>query len=1054
MKLLQVSLLLAICGSLAFSQGLQNAIQGEVTDSTGAAVAGAGVTVTNNATGVVRSVSTDSAGQYSAPSLVIGEYTVRVAQPGMKAAVRTNIVVQADKAARVDFQLEIGDMSQSVEVKADISDVLLRTEDAATGIVVSQLQAENLPLKGRNFATLAQMAPGANEAQPGNQNSLGRTQPLNLSANGQRQFDNNYRLDGVSMISGYINGSTFVPSLEALQEVSVQTGQYSASMGLYSGAQVDMVVKSGTNQVHGSAYEFLRNNKLNARQFFDVSAPPPFRFNQFGATIGGPLFVPKLYNGKNRTFFFFAYQGDRTRRLSTGQGTAASAAMRRGDFSELLPGKVIRDPYTKQPFPGNIIPADRLAPQAQKLLAYVPLPNLPGRALNFINTGSNSNDENQYFGRLDHHLSSKDTIFFRAAVRDSRFQNVTINPNFGSFGFPTNQNHALTETHIFSPRLINEVRASYVRESVPTQTGREGSEIDPIRDFGITGLNYADPLIRGIPSAGVSGYMGTGENFANPRLLFSNPAVQDNLMLQLSKHSLRMGFEYFRWRQDVYAVNATHQGQFSFSGLLSGDAFADFILGLPSSTTKSNFLDRISLHQKHGSAYLQDDWRVTSRLTLNLGLRYEFAGSYKDLLGNARNFDWKTLSLFPEPGATSALNDPSHNFAPRFGLAYRLRNSTVLRGGFGLFYTQPTVANVTLLYRNPPRNQQNTYNTNLDAPDLTLADGFRSANQAAGSTVPPDLVTIPRDYGPGYAETWTFNIQQSLPGGWVAEAGYVGSHTLHLDNAHTENVPLPGAGNVQARRPIQQWGNIRVFGTDGVACYNGLQTRLQSSYWHNLNFLGSYTYSRCIDTKSSAATSAVGSEDSEPQNQYDRFAAERGRCIIDFQHQFKVHSVYEIPVSTRVPSALGLVFRHWQISAGVTLHSGSPFTIITAGNSANTSRGTIRANRLADGNLPTDQQTPLRWFDTSAFAAPPLYTFGNSGRGIIEGPGTKLLDLSITRRFIVREGHTLQVRGDFFNTTNTPQFGNPGRTVGNADFGRISSTGPAREVQLGLRYAF
>ena len=384
-----------------------------------------------------------------------------------------------------------------------------------------------------------------------------------------------------------------------------------------------------------------------------------------------------------------------------------------------------------------------------------------------------------------------------------------------------------------------------------------------------------------------------------------------------------------------------------------------------------------------------------------------------------------------------------------------MRDSTVIRSGFGLFYTQPTVANVTLLYRNPPRNQQNTYNTNLDAPDLSLADGFRSANQAAGSTVPPDLVTIPQDYGPGYAETWTFNIQQNLRGGWVAEVGYVGSHTLHLDNAHTENTPRsPGPGAVQARRPISQWGNIRVFGTDGVSYYNALQTRLQSSYWHNLNFLGSYTWSRCIDTKSSAATSAVGSEDSEPQDQYNRLASERGRCIIDFQHQFKIHSVYEIPVTPRIPSFARYLLRQWQISAGVTFHSGSPFTIITAGNSANTGRGTIRANRIGDGNCAADQRTSMQWFDTTAFAPPPLYTFGNSGRGIVEGPATKLLDLSLTRRFTLREGHTLQFRGDLFNVTNTPQFGIPGRTVGNADFGRISSTAPAREIQLGIRYAF
>ena len=362
------------------AQGLQNAITGEVRDASGAIVANAAVTVTNIATNVAASVRTDDAGRYMVSALVVGEYVVRCEAPGMQASIHRGVVVQADRVVRVDITLTIGQVSESVEVRASASDVIMRTEDTATGLVVSQQQVQNLPLKGRDFVSLAQIAPGANEAQPGNQNGLGRTQGLNLSVNGQRMFDNNYKLDGVSMISGFVNGSTFVPSLEALQEISIQTGQYSAALGTFSGAQVDMVVKSGTNQLHGSLYDFVRNDKFNARQFFDQSTLPPFRFNQFGATFGGPLVLPKLYNGRNRTFFFFAYEGDRTRQQSTGQGTAASAAMRTGDFSELLPKTVIRDPFTKLPFPGNIIPANRIAPQAVALLQYVPLPNRPGRA--------------------------------------------------------------------------------------------------------------------------------------------------------------------------------------------------------------------------------------------------------------------------------------------------------------------------------------------------------------------------------------------------------------------------------------------------------------------------------------------------------------------------------------------------------------------------------------------------------------------------------------------------------------------------------------------------
>ena len=873
--LLVIALFIASTANLK-AQGLQNAITGQVTDTSGAALPNTTVTVTNIKTNVSTVIHTDDTGRYTAPALVVGEYSARAEAPGMQASLHRGIIVQADRAVRVDFTLNVGQISESVEVKSNASDVILRTEDTATGLVISQQQVNNLPLKGRDFLSLAQIAPGANEAQPGNQNSLNRTQSLNLSVNGQRMFDNNYRLDGVSMISGFVNGSTFVPSLEALQEVSVQTGQYSAAMGTFSGAQVDMVVKSGTNDLHGSVYDFLRNNDLNARQFFDQGAPPAFRFNQFGATLGGPIWIPKVYDGRNKTFFFFAYEGDRTRQLSTGQGTAASAAMRAGDFSALLPKTAIRDPYTKIPFANNIIPADRIAPQALKLLPFIPLPNQPGQTLNFINTGSSVIDENQYFGRIDERISDKDTVFFRLAMRDANFRNVTINPNFGSLGYPTNQNFVLAETHIFSAHLVNEARLSYVRESVPTQTGREGADIDPLRDFGIGGLSFADPLTRGIPTAGISGYLGTGENFANPRLLFSNPSFQDSVLLQLNTHSIHFGGDFSRWRQDSYAVNATNQGQFSFTGILSGNSFADFLLGLPNSTTKTDYLGEVSLHQKHASAFVQDDWHMRRNFTVNLGLRYEYAGSFTDLLGNARNFDWKTLTLFPDPGTTAPLNNPTSNFAPRVGFAYSFdKTGTVIRGGYGIFVTQPTMANVTLLYRNPPRNLSNTYTTNLTSPNLTLANGFLPS-QINGVSTPASLVSIPQDYGPGYAQEWSFNIQQKLKANWVWEVGYVGSHTLHLDSAHTENTPPPGPGNVQARRPLQQWGDIRVFGTDGVAYYDALQTRLQSTLWHGLNLLTSYTYSKCIDTKSSAATSTVGSDDAEPQNQDDRIAGERG----------------------------------------------------------------------------------------------------------------------------------------------------------------------------------
>ena len=1036
-----------------WSQGLQNSITGEVRDPSGAVVVNASVTAKNVATNVSTPVHTNEVGGYTVLGLVVGEYNVTAEAPGMQAVVRRGVIVQANRAVRVDFALPVGQVSQSVDVTSSASDVIIRTEDSATGLVISQQQVDNLPIEGRDFVSMVQIAPGANEAQPGNQNSLGRTQSMNLSVNGQRMFDNNYLLDGVSMIAGFVNGSTFVPSLEALQEISVQTGQYSAAYGTYSGAQVDMIVKSGTNQLHGSLYDFLRNNDLNARQFFDQGAPPAFRFNQFGATMGGPVLLPKLYNGRNRTFFFFSYEGDRTRQLTTGQGTDASSAMRGGDFSVLLPKTVIKDPYGGQPFPGNVIPSTRIAPQAVALMQYTPLPNLPGQSLNFINTASAKDDESQYIGRIDEKISDKDALFFRAADRDAYLKNVTINPNFKSLSYPSNADYVLSETRVFSATVENEARLSYIRESTPTKTGREGANIDPLRDFGITGLNFSNPLIVGIPTASISGYMGTGENFANPRLLFSDPAFQDSLFIRRNKHSLHVGGDFSRWRQDSYAVNASNQGSFTFSGQLSGNAFADFVLGLPYSTTNTEYLTEVSLHQKHASAYIQDDWRILPNLTLNLGLRYEYAGSYTDLLGDARNFNWQTLSLFPAPHATGPLNDASNNLAPRFGFAYSLtKTGTVIRGGYGIFLTQPTVANVTLLYRNPPLNQSNTYLTNLANPNLTLANGFVSSN--LGAAAPLSLVSIPQDYGPGYAQTWTLNIQQKLMRNWVAELGYIGSHTLHLDSAHTANVPPPEPGVVQSNRPLQQWGAIRVFGTDGIAYYDALLTRLQSASWHGANILTDYTYSKCLDNKSSASTSNVGNDPAEPQNEYNYIKGDKGRCAIDYRQQFHFHAVYAIPAGKNLHGFAAAVTRNWQVSAGVVMHSGPPFTIVESGNTANTGSGTIRPNRIADGNLPSGQQTPQRWFNTSAFVAAPAYTFGNSGRGIIEGPATKLLNLAVVRHIVFHERQQIEIRAEAFNALNTTQFGIPAYTFGTPSFGQISTTFPARNLQFALRYAF
>ncbi len=1027
----------------ASAQGLQTTVLGVVRDSTGGVVPGATVVVTNRSTGVSRTVITDATGTYTVTALIAGAYDVSAELSGFKTSVRQNVPVQNDTSVRVDFELAVGDVGETIQVAAPLDTRILRTEDASLGSVLSEAQVQGLPVKNRNFMALAQLVPGATQSLEGNQNTLGRSQPLNLSVHGQRHFDNNVRLDGVSIINGFANGSTFIPSLESLKEVSVQTGQYGAAYGMYSGAQVDMVVKSGQNTPHGSGFVYNRDDRWNARRYFDATAPPPFDFYQFGATIGAPIV-------RNRTFFFFGYEGTRSNRETTGQATTAPDAFRRGDFSSL--STPIRDPYTGQPFPGNIIPTNRLASQAQKLLQYVPLPTRSGLANNYVATSSTDETENQYFGRLDHQWNDKTSLFARVAVRKANIDTIQLNPNFASFGQPENENYVLAMTRAMTNRWFLDARASFYRESTPNQTGREGADIDPLRDFGISGLTTEDPLLRGIPTASISGYMGTGETFANPKLLYESPAFNVNSVVELPNHSVRFGLEAFKRRTDFYSVNAANQGSFTFNGLLTGNAFADFMLGLPDQTSRIPNLARAELRQPHFYAFVQDDWRATPNLTVNFGVRYQYAGSTEDKLGIARNLNRDTGEFFPEPGQSGPLHDDHHDFAPRVSATYRWKENTVVRAGYGIYYTQPTVANIALMFRNPPYNRQDVFNTLRSNPNLTLANGF-PAGGAAGQSATPTITTIPWDYGPGYAQTWSANLQQRLAAGWVAEVGYVGSQTVGLDNAWTDNTPPPGPGPVQPRRPDPTFGDIRVFDTDGEAEYNGLHLRLQNLDFYGVNVLSSYSYSRCYDTRSSPATSTVGTEDQEPQNQYDRFDGEWSRCAIDFRHVVKFNAVYRLPFGDGLTGIARMLAADWQVGMGFNMNTGGPFNVIVSGNPANTSRGTIRPNLTGDPELPSDERTVERWFNTAAFSALAPFTFGSSPRNSVEAPGRKIVDLNIQKKVTAR-GKGLEFRLDLFNAFNTPQFNTPGRTFGTPAFGIISSTGPAREIQLGLRFTF
>ncbi len=1047
--------LLSMAG-LVFAQNTN--LVGRVTDQTGAVVPGAQVTASQEATQVSRATATNEEGYFALPALTVGSYSITVQKQGFNSERRSGLVLQVGQTVRADFELRTGDVATSIDVQAQLP--VVQSETSSVGAVVDSKQILGVPLNGRSLFSLLALAPGVQ----------GSSTNTSIGGGPRNQF-NNFTVDGTTnndVISGRLEGA--FPSLDTVGEFEVINGNGSAEYGR-GGAQIKVVTKSGTNQFHGSLYEYNRNREFAARNFF-AATNPPFNRNEFGGSVGGPVLVPKLYNGRNRTFFFFSYEGLRERSPRVNTMTVPTAAQRGGDFSALA--TPIRDALAGgTPFPGNVIPANRLSDAAKALIDYYPLPNRTG-GFNFQTALSNKPTLNNWSLRVDHALTDRDRIYgryfsftngpyFSAGPATERFGN-------GLFGF-LDRNANFTYLRNVKPTVTNEFKFGYVFNDNFRNTANPDLDLSAL----IPGLPPISSGAGGVPSLDILGYTQITENtgtFSGGFFRQWSHQYIDNLTWVKGKHIIKGGFDMnFAKSYDGLAIRPYPRGFFTFRGNFTGNALADFLMGWPLTAQRSSAFNGST--QPGASVlgyYVQDDFKVSPRLTLNFGVRYEIVTRWEDRDGQYANFDLKTnrivvpdrdggisrlaiprlLTVFPvvthkEAGFPSKLINGDHNnIAPRFGFAYRLTGKTVLRGGYGIYFGSLFGAQVLAADKNPPfvltettESQSNT------TPTLNFAQAFPGAGSIPAN---PAFTAFDPDMKNGYSQQWNLTVERELPGSVGLRLTYLGNRYLQTWRGYDVNQPRSfRAGPVQPQRPIQPWSSITYYDSGGSWTSNSLQVGVIKRYSHGLLFQGEYQFVR-----------SIGDELYGGPQDIRNFRADRADLSGLARHVLRVNYLYDLPFGKGKPylnvgGPVNYLLGGWQIAGITSIVGGTPYSVTF--NSTILGSPSGRADLVGDAKLSDPVIT--RWFNPAAFAVPAAFTFGNSGRNILLGPGSVTFDFSLYKNFTFAEKINLQFRSEFFNVFNKANFGNPASNISvPATVGVISSAAAARVVQFGLRLTF
>jgi len=1066
---------LAIAPNAVGQASFTGTIVGMVTDPTGSSVVGAAVTITNVATNEVSRATTDAAGAYYVPNLRPGQYQVTVEAPGFKKFIREAVPLQIDQRARVDAALTLGPTMETIEVTAAAP--VLQTETGAIGQVVDNRKIVELPLNGRGAFNLIGLVPGVAE------DSSAGASGASARINGGRNRLNEIQLDGITVVNVKGGGVGYTPMVDALEEFKIVTNSFSAEYGRTGGGVILATIKSGTNSLHGTVFEFLRNDALNARNFFarPTQKKPVLRRNQFGFAVGGPI-------RRDKTFFFGDWEGTRVRTASVRTSTVPTPAMRAGDLSGFNPiydpdttrvvnGQVVRDPIAN-----NQIPAARFDPAAAKVLSFYPAPNGPGLANNYVLAGPGKSSNNSGDVRIDHNMSTAIKLMGRYSISPS---NSAPSPTFDTPGNPSNypsegkqQNAAFSYMHTLRPTVINELRAGfnrvYSQDTSPT-----------------LGQNYPQKLgIPGVPQdnfplINITGLASVGNARSRPALLRMTAfQLVDNLSVMRGRHYLKFGFDFRRSYMNNYnPTNAS--GEFGFGPLQTGissnsktgDAFASFLFGQGSGF---QLLPGVSGYLSFPSydVYAQDDIRISPRITLNLGVRYEPAFQWVEKYDRITCFnpEKRTLDFAGQNGA------PRHFFpydwnnpGPRFGLAYRATDAWVLRLGYGMYFSSAPVASNPGTPLEAPFPYARSFTipaaplTNLASYVLSRFPGGASDFDVTGRTAGENVYFDRKSRAP-YMQSWNLSVQRRLWRDAAVDLAYAGTSgtKLYTPGSNLNQVapqllgPPAQFGGLtsQQRRPFPEFQNIayNTFGASSI--YHSLQAKLEQRYHSGLSYLMSYTWSKAIDNGSGLFPGDNPSVSSSfrLQNRYN-MRGERSIAASDQAHRFVTSYTYDLPwgPGRRFLNSGSLwqrVLGSWQIGGIALLRSGLPFGVDSTQNTTDSQGGRQRANRIGDGKLDRSQRTLAHFFDTAAFVNPPPYTFGNSARNVLRAPGRVNLDLLLARKFPLTERFRLDFRAEAFNLSNTPAFGFPGATVGTPQFGVISSADDGRQIQFALKLNF
>ncbi|MBY0505663.1 MAG: carboxypeptidase regulatory-like domain-containing protein [Bryobacteraceae bacterium] len=1069
---LAVSLLL--CSAAASAQNVTASLTGLIKDGTGASIPSAKVRATNTGTQATFDAVVEADGSYVFRALPAGLYQVRFEASGFQAREVRDIRLQVNEAARLDVTLSVASTNESVTVSSAVVNV--DTTSATLRTVVDQKRIEELPLNGRNATQLMRLVAGV-VADPRADVTSGTTYPgtTPVSVNGGRANATNYVLDGAQNNDLYSNAPNPFPNPDALQEFSVQTNNFSAEFGRQSGGLVNAITKSGTNQWHGSAFEFVRNQALNATNFFGPVDPATGRRrqdglkrNQFGGTLGGPLVIPKVYNGKDRTFFFFSYQGTLERRVPAEVlRIVPTTLQRRGDFS--AQARALRDPTTNAPFPGNLIPASRVSPISRFILDNtIPDAGAAGRLSTIVPTPLN---DQQILARGDHQLSSANRLsgrYYRSWADSPAFLNQRNLLEQTSGGKWFNESISITDTHTLSPRLLNQALFSFNRTNgyfTPPQPTRS------LADLGIK--YYNDPIIKW--DVNIAGFfrINTGDTNGFPRRELQ---FVDTLRWTLGKHNLTFGGEYGRGRNDI-VNNFRANGVWDFNGAapFSGDSLGDFLLGKFNSLTqgigeyKNTRFHRLGL-------FVQDSFKVHRRLTLDAGVRWEPFFPFTDELDRVAVWQPGNQSRrYPNaPKGIIYAGDPGvpkgtvpvawGNLGPRLGFAWDVfgDGKTAVRGAYGIFFDS-----FNSIATNSQANQ---------APFGTVVTVFGNAansfsdpwlgttNPFPGQKSPPSNVIFPdfstqflnaADFRNPYIQSWNFTLERELPAGFITRLAYAASKGTRLMTLREINAAVYAVGattgTTNQRRPLAPGlGNVTLVEPVGNSTYHALQFTVERRYRKGVTLLANYQFSKSIDDTS--ANKGTGQVRTNPNNQ----AFDKGLSDFNRAHVFTFSGLWDLPLKFRHRAAQTLI-GGWSLNSIMNLYAGQPITIGSGVDNARTGTGGQRADLIGDARLSTDRARNdliTEWLRRAAFAPNALGTFGNHGRNVFNGPGIATVDLGMGKRFAINERIATTFRFEAFNAFNRVNLANPTTAQNNGNFLRITGAGEPRILQLALRLTF